>query len=187
MRARRSTAVLVAESLLGLRIHPSTPPSASFHGSAIPYGFDSLLAPIAAHIETLYWAVEGAIVFSAAGRPDFPDDESFLRFFQSELEGGDESLAIWERRWMKPGGLQALATFVHGDWTDIVGVSSDQLQHRSAVNVRDPQWLEARAAVFFACVDAAFWAVFSTNETLLDALRASFPKSQPMELGDRWW
>ncbi len=166
----------------GLRIVP-VPEMVGRPGS-IPYDFSQLVEPVADQINALWWAARGTVVFSAALRDGFPDDATLAALFDdSEVEKGSP---IWERAWLRPGGLKALAPFIQGDWTDIVGVQESFKPAMADVKT-DTRWLEAHAEVYFACVDAAFWAVFSSHPEILSLLRNRFPQSGDISLDDRWW
>ncbi len=169
----------------GLRIIPETG-TMGRPGSSIPYYFTELVEPIADRIAKLHWAATGSVVFSAQGRDDFPDDETFEGLFVESVTADDDS-PIWERAWLKPGCLAPLAPFIDGDWTDIVGIQKPEDLSRADVDVNDDRWLEANARVYFTCVDGAFWAVFSTETQILSSLRDRFPQSEDMVLDDRWW
>jgi hypothetical protein len=153
-------------------------------GSTIPYDFSELVEPVADQIDALWFAATGSVVFSTGFRDGFPDDATFAALFDdSEVENDSP---IWERAWLKPGGLKALAPLVQGDWTDIVGVQESCKPAIADVKT-DTRWLEAHAEVYFSCVDAAFWAVFSSHPEILSLLRHRFPQSGDISLDDRWW
>ena len=90
-----------------------------------------------------------------------------------------ESLIIEEKegvyKYTKPEFLLSSMDYIDDDWTTILGFNSDVSKSTSINDLYlssfDSLWVNNDLRICFKNVDAAFWQVFSTQETILHSIK----------------
>jgi hypothetical protein len=131
--------------------------------------FGQIAAAITKPLGECHWILAGCTFGPPGGGED--------RIDQLLLDRDDQRHQLL----LSPRFLTEAAEWVHTDWCHIFAV--DQPLALRTLKIDRAFAEEARA--YFVCVDAAFWEVFSTSESVRDALAATFPSSLTVAFGDR--
>ncbi len=131
---------------------------------AIDYSFCEIVSPISNHLDGLHWILSGVILDGSKNLEE-------LDVVLPKYEAGE----LGEYRLMKPGFLPDCCKWIKGDWDQIFGVR-DLGGYRKANDLREAN-LKKEAEIWFQCVDAAYWEIYSQLNVVVDLLMKQFPNS----------
>ena len=136
-------------------------------GRRVKCVFQELVHPIRDIVSELHWIIADVAFRYPTGSVEALElEQAFAAFLAAE----SGSLLL-----MRPGFIERFAPFIVGDWDQIVGVKS-ALDFGDVVTL-DKNRIEMVGQVYFACIDAAFWEVYSPDEEILARLLTHFPSS----------
>ena len=132
---------------------------------SIGYRFDQLVEPVLEFVSDCYWLINSRTIFL-----DSPDDTHAPEPTISKVIIEQTSHYILA----EPRFITEFSNLFIPDWTNFFGVPERIDLHTVQIT---PAFLESTFLIFFRCVDAAFWEVYSPKDEILQWIAGAFPKS----------
>jgi len=148
-------------------------------------GIREILNCLAPEIAGLYCVAHGEFLAYSVGGKSCSEEEierldrEYELFLLDSLDlVGTESRSL---KLFQPGFLNNFREYLYGDWTRFY-----LLQEEISLSTIQP-WANAIPAgcqVLICCVDAAYWCVFTNDQTVLSRLNETFAHAVPCQLED---
>jgi len=160
------------------------------HTNHIDYHFDELISPISHLITDYHWLLNQVIFNHVAYDGDTFDD--YENKYDKIIIQTEETFHI---ELTAKGFLNKYAKFIQGDWDAIYGLRNpinikDLIKYkrilwwnRKILNI-DKTFIENNSEIYFSCVDAAYWEIYSKNEEILNIFAEKFPNHQRINLNN---
>jgi hypothetical protein len=142
------------------------------------YEFFEIVNPIAHLITGLYWILDDASFLHMASDGSTFDDYQYR--YDELIISERNHLRITEQDF-----ILRYAKFIYGDWDNLIGLRS--LQDANDAFTVTQEFIESKAVIYFRCIDAAYWEVYTPDPKLLLILQESFDFWEPCSLDRNDW
>jgi hypothetical protein len=140
----------------------------------IDYQFRALVSPISELIKDMYWILEDAIFESQE------NDSEFNSYVIQTFPNDSDRIILCEK-----GFLYNFSKFLIPDNTDIYGFTK-RVNLWEALdrwgNIKQ-EFILSEVDVYFSCIDAAYWEVYSRYDNILKKIEDKFPYVEKVTRG----
>lgn len=146
------------------------------------YQFCELIKPIEKYIKEYYWIItesSSSISFYTKDGQKFKDWEN--KYNEIVLKSNYEK----DIKLLTKGFMNKYANFIVGDWTEIYAIN--KLTELNEIDDYDfnKSKIKKNAEIYFSCIDAGFWEIYSKEKVILDLIKKEFYLSRDINLLDK--
>jgi len=144
--------------------------------SRLDFGFIDILENVEEFMSDLYWAHTG-IIYSFPQSLTQEQYHEIKNNLEEYILHDDKSKSI---QYMHRGFIENFGEYIFSDWLELAGY--DDIQKLKTFDPGNLVSLDENSVIYFKCVDAASWEVYTENEEILKTLEAKFKFAENINL-----